>query len=501
MDSKRTTQQLKEALEYSENVVSTMREPLLVLDANLRIISANRSFYEMFFVAPQETEGKHIYEVDKGQWDIPKLRELLEDLLPKNTSFDNYEVDHEFTNLGRRIMVLNARRIHDGGSKTQRILLAIEDITERRRAEHDMVSSELRYRRLFETAQDGILILNAQNGEITDVNPFLSNMLGYSKQDLLGKTLWEIGFFRDSAASHQAFQVLQDKGYVRYEDLPLEDKKGQPMQVEFVSNVYAIDGEKVIQCNIRDITERKRAEERIRLLNESIKQHAAELEIANNELETFSYTVSHDLQAPLRSMNGFSQALFEDYPDKLDDQGKDYLRYIQESSNRMSQMIEDILKLSRITRSGMQKTTVNLSELAESVATELQTTDPNRFVKFSITPGIQVMGDQRLLRIVLENLLGNAWKFTSKIKKPEIEFGTTEQEGKNTYFVRDNGVGFNMSYADKLFLPFQRLHSSTEYAGTGIGLASVQRVIKRHGGRIWAEGKPDKGATFYFTLD
>ena len=501
MDSKRTTRQLQEAQDYAESIVSTVREPLLVLDTKLRIISANQSFYRTFSVTPQETEGKPIYEIGNGQWNIPKLRELLEEILPKNTSFDNFEVDHEFHNLGRRIMLLNARLIHDGGSNIQKVLLAIEDITERKRVEHDMVFSELRYRRLFETAQDGILILNAQSGEIADANPFLLDMLGYSKQDLLGKKLWEIGFFSDAAASHQAFQILQDKGYVLYEDLPLETNDGQPMEVEFVSNVYPIDGEKVIQCNIRDITGRKRTEERIRQLNENLKQHAAELEIVNNELETFSYTVSHDLQAPLRSMKGFSQALFEDYPDKLDAQGKEYLRYIQESSNRMSQMIEDILQLSRITRSEMQKTNVNLSDIADSVVAELRTTDPNRFIKFSITPGIQVMGDQRLLRIVIENLLGNAWKFTAKIKEPVIELGTMEHEGKRTYFVRDNGVGFDMAYADKLFLPFQRLHSTSEYAGTGIGLASVQRVIKRHGGRIWVEAKPEKGATFYFTLD
>ena len=499
--NKVTTRYLREALEYAENILSTIREPLLILDSGLRIISASRSFYQIFSVLPQETEGKLIYEVGNGQWNIPRLRKLLEDILPKNTGFDNFEVDHEFPGLGRRIMLLNARRIHDGGSRTQNILLAIEDITERKRLEHDMVSSELRYRRLFETAQDGILILNAQTGEITDANPFLSNMLGYSRQELLGKKLWEIGFFKDSAASHQAFQELQAKGYVRYEDLPLETKDGRPMEVEFVSNVYAIDGEQVIQCNIRDITVRKQAQERVKKLNESLNQHTAELEAANSELEVFSYTVSHDLRAPLRSMASFSQALFEDYPEKIDDRGKEYLSYIQASSTQMSQMIDDLLKLSRITLGEIQRDTVNLSNLAESVAAALQKTDQKRLVKFAIAPEIQVTGDFRLLRIVFENLLGNAWKFTAKTKEPVIEFGTMEYQNKKPYFVRDNGAGFNMAYADKLFRPFQRLHSSTEYEGTGIGLASVQRIIKRHGGHVWAEGEVGKGATIYFTLD
>jgi PAS domain S-box-containing protein len=497
---KRSTQQLREALDYAENIISTLREPLLVLDANLRVISANQSFYRLFSVAPEAIEGKLIYEMNNGQWNIPTLRELLAKILPENTSFDDFEVDIVFSGVGRRFLLLNARRIHDGEPAAEQVLLVIDDITERKRIEHDMASSELRYRRLFETAQDGILILNFKTSAITDVNPFLLKMLGYSKQDLVGKTLWEIGFFKDSAASHQAFQILQEKGYVRYEDLPLKTKDGQPMEVEFVSNVYSIDGEKVIQCNIRDITERKISEERISRLNESIKQHAAELELANSELETFSYTVSHDLQAPLRSMNGFSQALFEDYPDRLDDQGKEYLKFIQESSKRMTQMIEDILRLSRITRSELKKIKVNLSDLAESVAAELKMTDPERSVRFAITPGIHVKGDQRLLQIVLENLLGNAWKFTSKTKDPVIEFGASKNDdAKTIYFVRDNGVGFNETYADKLFLPFQRL-PSPEYAGTGIGLASVQRVIKKHGGQVWAESKKGEGATFYFTL-
>jgi len=493
--------QLQEALEYAENILATIRESLLILDAGLRIISASRSFYRTFAVTPQETERALIYEVGNGQWNIPGLRELLEDILPRNTSFEDYEVDHEFVNLGRRVMLLNARRIHNGGSQTKSILLAIEDITERKRMEHDITASEVRYRRLFETARDGILILNAGSGEITDVNPFLTDMLGYSRQELLGKKLWEIGFFKDVTASHQAFRTLQDEGYVRYEDLPLETKDGRPMEVEFVSNVYAIDGEQVIQCNIRDITERKHTQDEVNKLNESINQRAAELEIANSELETFSYTVSHDLRAPLRSMNGFSKALFEDYPDKLDEQGRQYLKYIQESSNQMSQMIDDMLKLASITRGEIRKEPVNLSDVAASVAANLQITDPKRKVKFTIAPGIKAYGDAGLLRIILENLLGNAWKYTAHTAGPVIEFNTAQIEGKTTYFVRDNGAGFNMAFSDKLFRPFQRLHSATEYAGTGVGLASVQRIIKRHGGRVRAEGKVEEGATFYFTLD
>ena len=447
------------------------------------------------------TEGKLLYLAGNGQWNIPQLRELLENILPRNTSFENCEVDHEFPNLGRRIMLLNARRIHNGEAKTQKILLAIEDITERKAMEHQLVSSEVRYRRLFETAQDGILILDAGTGEIIDVNPFLVDMLGYSKNELSGKKLWEIGFIKDEAESRHAFQVLQDKSYVRYEDLPLETKDGKPMQVEFVSNVYPINGDMVIQCNIRDITDRKKTEGENDKLNKALKQRAGELEFANKELETFSYTVSHDLRAPLRSITGFSKALFEDHSDKLDEEAKAYLTLIQESGERMSQMIDDLLKLSQVVRSEMNLNNVNLTELAQEVVMELKRAEPQRNVEFIAFPRLIVRGDNRLLRTVLENLLSNAWKFTSKVPEARIEFSTTERDGKKVYFVSDNGAGFDMTYASKLFLPFQRLHKESEFPGTGIGLASVQRVIRRHGGEIWAEGEVGKGAIFYFTLN
>ena len=244
---------------------------------------------------------------------------------------------------------------------------------------------------------------------------------------------------------------------------------------------------------VHDITERKKAEEELR-------QRTAELEASNKELEAFSYSVSHDLRAPLRSMEGFSSALLEDYADKLDDQGKQYLRYVQESSDLMARLIDDLLKLSRVTRSDMSYEKVNLSEMARKIVAELEKAEPDRKVKLNIAPDITAYGDRNLLRLVLENLLGNAWKFSSKVASPRIEMGTIEHNGKQAYFIRDNGVGFDMTYADKLFKPFQRLHKASEFAGTGIGLATVQRIIRRHGGEVWAESKVGEGATFYFTL-
>jgi len=222
---------------------------------------------------------------------------------------------------------------------------------------------------------------------------------------------------------------------------------------------------------------------------------------SNKELESFSYSVSHDLRAPLRSMDGFSLILLEGYSDKLDEQGKDYLQRVRSATQRMGMLIDDLLNLSRVTRGEMKHELVDLSALAQSIAAELQKSQPERQVEFIITPGVTANGGAHLLRILLENLLGNAWKFTGKHPTARIEFGTTQVDDEQAFFVRDDGVGFDMTYADRLFGVFQRLHATDDFPGTGVGLATVQRIAYRHGGRVWGEGEVGKGATFYFTLD
>ena len=225
-----------------------------------------------------------------------------------------------------------------------------------------------------------------------------------------------------------------------------------------------------------------------------------ELQAANRELEAFSYSVSHDLRAPLRSMDGFSQILLEDYGDELDEEGRDYLGRVRAASQRMGQLIDDLLELSRVTRGPLRRASVDLSAIAASVAGDLKASDPDRQGSFAITEGLVARGDAKLLRVALENLLGNAWKFTSRVPDARVEFGATRQGGMQVYYVRDNGAGFDATYADKLFGAFQRLHSAEEFEGTGVGLATVARVMRRHGGEVWAEGEVGEGATFYFTL-
>ncbi|MEN3375114.1 MAG: hypothetical protein V7604_469 [Hyphomicrobiales bacterium] len=240
---------------------------------------------------------------------------------------------------------------------------------------------------------------------------------------------------------------------------------------------------------------------RLIVMNETLREAKGAAEAAKEELEAFSYSVAHDLRAPLRGVDGFSQALLEDYADKLDGEGRQYLNYLRESAQRMGRLIDDLLALSRVTRAELVREPIDLAELARSVMAQLQRTEPERRVEMAIDVEIAVEGDARLLRIALENLLGNAWKFTARRAAPRIEVGVTSENGNRAYFVRDNGAGFDMAYASKLFGVFQRLHSTAEFEGTGIGLATVQRIISRHGGRIWAAGAVDRGATFFFTLN
>jgi signal transduction histidine kinase len=234
--------------------------------------------------------------------------------------------------------------------------------------------------------------------------------------------------------------------------------------------------------------------------HEALRRNAAQLLAANEELDAFAYSVSHDLRAPLRSIDGFSHVLLEDYAGQLDEAGRDALQRVRAATQRMGTLIDDLLKLARVTRAEMRTEIVDLSATARDIVTELQQATPERRVDFTIALGLEARGDPRLLRVALENLLRNSWKYTAKQPSPQVEFGSVEANGQRTFMVRDNGAGFDMKYADKLFGVFQRLHSAAEFEGTGVGLATVRRIITRHGGRIWAESAVDRGATFYFTL-
>jgi PAS domain S-box-containing protein len=277
----------------------------------------------------------------------------------------------------------------------------------------------------------------------------------------------------------QSIHWINAEGHV------FQNEKGEPVRMMGV---------------VADISHRKHSEEMVERHRSELAQSNTELEAANKELEAFSYSVSHDLRAPLRGIDGFSQALLEDYAGQLDSQGRSYLERVRAGVQRMGILIDDLLNLGRVTRAEIHREPIDLTAMAQRIAADLRRGQPERKVEIVLGKGLCAEGDARLLRVVLENLLGNAWKFTSKRKHARIELGRMQSNGASAFFIRDNGAGFDPAYADRLFGAFQRLHAMAEFPGTGVGLATVQRVIHRHGGRVWAESAVDQGATFYFTL-
>ncbi|OAN52142.1 hypothetical protein A6A04_00055 [Paramagnetospirillum marisnigri] len=358
-----------------------------------------------------------------------------------------------------------------------------------------LVSSEIRYRRLFETAQDGILLLNGETAQIEDVNPYMMVMLGYSHADFLGKKLWEIGAFSDIASSQANFDEILSKGYVRYEDLPLITAKGERIEVEFVSNSYDCDGIKVIQCNIRDISARKQAEMAVLVRNRELME-------SNVELERFAYVASHDLQTPLRNIVHFAQLLERRYKDKLDAAADEFIGFIVDGAKQMGTLITDILEYSRIRGHSIPMQPVRAADaLAQAVGVlgpEIEATGA------TITVGDlpKVMAEPTHLASLFQNLLGNSLKYLSPDRPLTISV-SAERAGANLwrFAVTDNGIGIEAAYHNKVFEIFQRLNPAAEAEGTGIGLTMCRHIIHRFGGTIWVESKPGTlGATFFFTL-
>jgi len=356
----------------------------------------------------------------------------------------------------------------------------------------------------FFTLSLELLCIADNEGNLQRVNPAWEETLGWTSDDLAKKPFLALVHPDDREMTLRAID---------------ENATGAAALVaEFENRYLCKDGsyrwfqwgtaaapeQNIIYAAGRDITERKDAEAALRRLAEELEERfaarTADLSAANEELEAFAYSVSHDLRAPLRGIDGFSQAVLEEYSESLDETGRDYLVRLRSASQRMGHLIDDMLSLSRVSRFELSREQMDLSAIATSLAVELHEREPDREVEFVIHDGVTALGDFRFLSIVLENLLANAFKFTSKSATARIEFGRELIDGENAYFVRDDGVGFDMTYAEQLFVPFQRLHTATEFPGSGIGLATIRRIIARHGGRVWAHGEIDRGATMYFTL-
>jgi PAS domain S-box-containing protein len=371
-------------------------------------------------------------------------------------------------------------------------------------------TNEERFRLLVETVKDYAIFMLDPNGLILTWNKGAERIEGYQAEEIIGQPFTR--FYPEEAvrADYPAYELKTAREQGRFEDEGWRVRKDGSL---FFANViitalYDNHGTLIGFAKItRDLTRQKQAEETLRTserqareLSETLQQQSTQLQAVNKELEAFSYSVSHDLRAPLRGIDGFSQVLLEQYADKIDEQGQHYLHRVRQGSQQMGKLIDDMLQLSRLTRGDMAFESINLTTLVKNIVKELQRQEPDRQVEFVIEDRVMVQGDKNLLQAAMQNLLENAWKYTSKHPKARIEFGVMEQQGNPTYFVKDDGAGFDMKYADKLFGAFQRLHGVTEFPGTGVGLATVARIIHRHGGDIWVDAEIEKGACFYFTL-
>ncbi|MBN1435570.1 MAG: PAS domain S-box protein [Sedimentisphaerales bacterium] len=433
------------------------------------------------------------------------FKQTVERSISQHTDYHcEFRIHHK--SKGQLWMASYGRAIYDREGQAVRMLGITLDITERKQAEEKLRRQKEFESSLINTAPVIIMVLDKQ-GRIVRFNSYMEHLSGYHFEEVQGKDWFDTFLVEEDRDQIRklflkAIDNIQTHGNVNL----IVTKTGRKLDIEWYDKTIkdAQDATVGLLSIGLDITQRKHAEDEIRRLNAELEQRVerrtTELAAANRELESFAYAVSHDLRAPLRAINGFSQAVLDEYSGRLDAEGQDYLRRVCAASERMGVLIEAMLRLSRLTRKQMQYETVDLSAVVSRIAQQLKETEPNRDVTFTISPGVEVVGDSALLDIMLENLIGNAWKFTSGNEKAVIEFGVQEQKGESVYYVRDDGVGFSMEYADKLFAAFQRLHSQAEFSGTGIGLTTVQRIINRHGGRVWAQSEPGKGATFYFTL-
>ncbi len=491
------------ALAYSENIVATLREPFVVLDDRLRVRSANAAFYRNFHASKPETEGRFVYDLGNGQWNIPQLRTLLAQVLSNNHPVEDFEVEHDFPALGRRNMLLNARRFPPESNDPHLVLLAIEDITDRRRAEAAMEHSEVRYRRLFQTAKDGILILDAATGKVIDANPFMTALLGYSHTEFLGKELWEIGLFGEINESRAVYRELQEKGYVRYENLPLESTSGHKVEVEFVSNVYGENNHQVVQCNIRDITERSR-------LQRLTQEQAAALADLDRRKDEFLAMLSHELRNPLAPMLNAALLLrLHSTRNRLQGIENPMLQQsaniIEQQVGQLTRIVDELLEVSRITtgRIQLRQESISVGVVAENAVAMVRSLIDQRKHELTVslpTQAIWVHADAARLGQVVVNLLTNAAKYTDQGGHVWL---TVQQEGKEAVLhVRDTGVGIAPEILPRIFELFTQADRSLDRSqgGLGIGLALVQRLVEMHGGTVAVSSALGQGSEFVVRL-
>ncbi|TAL24787.1 MAG: PAS domain S-box protein [Nitrospirae bacterium] len=527
----------KQALALTENEARLKRSQEIAHLGSWELDLANNNLtwsdevYRIFGLQPQEFDATYEAFLERVH---PDDRAAVNDAYSGSLreGRDTYEIEHRVIRKATgeiRIVHEKCQHFRDETGKIIRSVGMVHDITERKTAEEKLIRAKEEWERTFDSVPDMIAILD-ENYHIVRVNKAMAEKLGVNAEQCAGLVCYQCVHETSGPPAFCPHALTLADGKYHIAEV-YEERLGGDLLVS-TSPLFNENGKLIGSVHVaRDITEQKKSEKEIKSLNEDLRGYVIDLEAANKELDAFSYSVSHDLRAPLRGIDGFSLALLEDYADKLDDNGRDYLERMRAGTQRMGQLIDDLLNLSRVTRVRMSRENINLSAIAGKVADRLKKTSEKHEVEFIIAENLLAYCDANLLNVVFENLLGNAWKFTEKRKAAKIEFGVMQSKpplnpllnqggelvdsensppnlggvaegrgGGMVYFVRDNGAGFDKTYAEKLFTPFQRLHTMEEFPGTGIGLATVKRVIERHGGKVWIEGEVDKGATVYFTL-
>lgn len=490
----------EEIRNYAEGIVETVRKPLVLLDHELRVKVANRAFYQTFRVTKEETENAVLFDLGNGQWDIPALRTLLEEVLPRDSQFQDFEVNHEFPRIGRRVMLLNARRLLGADSRPWMILLAFEDATERLQAAEALRRSEERFKLVARATNDAVRDWDLTTGEVWWNETFYDAFRHHRDEVSRGLESWTDRIHPDDAErvsrglreslaggsdgwsdeyrfrrGDGSYAVVFDRGYV------VHDGEGRP--VRFLASMM-------------DISERKRAEAKLAV-------YAARLERSNRELEDFASVASHDLQEPLRKIRAFGDLLAANWGEALGDTGGDYLRRMQSAAARMQTLISDLLTFSRVESKARPFVEVDLGAVAREVIADLEVQIEQAGAAIEVRRLPTVEADPMQMRQLLQNLIGNALKYRRQETKSSVKvYGEAQEDGGASHqiLVEDNGIGFDEKYLDRIFTVFQRLHGRVEYEGTGIGLAVCRKIVERHGGSITARSAPQKGATFVVTL-
>jgi len=498
-ESRRAEEAAREGSRYARSLLEASLDPLLTISREGKITDVNEAAEKVAGVSRER-----LIDSDFSDYftDPESARRGYEQVFAQGTVRD-YPLAIRSTAGKVTDVLYNATVFKNEAGEVVGIFAAARDVTERMRAEKKLRTVSLYTRSLIEVSLDPLLTINRE-GKITDVNEATEKVTGISRERLIGSDFSD--YFTEPAKARDGYQQVFDRGSVRDYPLAIRNTSGQVTDVLYNASVYRNDKGEIegVFAAARDVTERRRAEEQVQQLNTElerrVQERTTELVAANKELEAFTYAVAHDLRAPLRHIHGFADILADECSALLDASGQQHLRRIREGSIYMSRLLEDLLDLSRMGRQELHQRVCGLDSIVREVVAEVKADCKDRDVEWRVGELTVAECDPALIQLVITNLLSNAVKFTRPCKPAVIEVGQTVKDGEPVLFVRDNGVGFDRRYADKLFGVFQRLHRKEDFEGTGVGLAIVQRIVHRHGGRVWAEGELNKGATFYFTL-